>query len=115
MSKKKKAGARPAFKYAASFLLCSLRSRLFFGPPAGPLLVRCSLRVLALRRVRGRLRAVHQLDVSHRRVVTLAGPIAQDAQIAAVALGVARAELVEYLDHHVAVAQPVEGEPPVRE
>jgi len=37
----------------------------------------------------------------------------ENAQIAAVALGVARAQHVEELGHHVAVAQPVEREPAV--
>ena len=58
-------------------------------------------------------RAVHQLDQRHRRGVARAEPELQDPQVAAVALGIARAEFVEQLDDHLAVAQPVERQAPV--
>ena len=69
------------------FLLCTgagagLRRLLFLG---------------GLLRLRLQLRPVHQLDQRHRRVVALAEAELEDAQVAAVALGVARAELVEEL------------------
>src|SRR5690606_17915541 len=54
-------------------------------------------------------------DQRHRGVVTLAEAELEDAQVAAVARLVARAELVEELHHHVAVAQAVEREAPVGE
>src|SRR5438045_2187455 len=61
------------------------------------------------------LRAVEQRDERERRVVALAEPHLQDAQVAAVALGEARAEIVEQLRHDAAVAQAVESEAPVGE
>src|SRR5262245_27873948 len=51
---------------------------------------------------------VDQLDQRHRRVVALAEAELEDAQVAAVARLVARAQLVEELDHHLAIAQAVE-------
>src|SRR4249920_2518443 len=55
-------------------------------------------------------RAVEQADQRERRVVALAETGLQDAQIAAVALGIARAEVAEQLRDDIAVAQPVESE-----
>src|SRR5687767_14613615 len=60
-------------------------------------------------------RTVHERDQRERRVVALAEAGLEDAQVAAIALGVARAEVVEQLLHDRAVAQPVESEPAVGE
>jgi ABC-type methionine transport system ATPase subunit len=54
-------------------------------------------------------RPVEQLDESHRRVVAIAETALQNPQVTAVAGGIAGPELVEHLDHHVAVAQAVEN------
>ena len=55
-------------------------------------------------------RAIHQFDVGHRRIVANAETHLQDAQVAAVTGGVARAEFVEELADDLAVAQAIEGQ-----
>lgn len=75
--------------------------------------LRC--RPFSLRRLFSHLRSIHQFNIRHRRIVALAEAAFENAEIAAVARGVTRAELVEYLDHDVTVAQAVEREPAVGE
>src|SRR5437868_2966548 len=53
-------------------------------------------------------RTIDQFDESHRRIVTLAETHFQDAQIAAVAVGITRAKFGKQLDDDVAVAQTIE-------
>src|SRR6187455_3124843 len=72
--------------------------------------LRLDLRVARVARLFHRGRTVHQLDIGHRGVVALAEAHLEDAQVSAVARLVARAELVEELDDHFAVAQAIEGE-----
>src|SRR5690606_8598273 len=64
---------------------------------------------------RGLLGPVDQLDQRHRGIVAHPEAELQDAQVTAVAGGEARAELVEKLDDHLAVAQAVEGQAAVRQ
>src|SRR5688572_7523599 len=72
--------------------------------------------LLFLRLRRRRLfRAVHQHDERKGRVVALPETALEDAQVPAVALGIARPEILEQLLDDVAVAQAVEGEAPVGE
>src|SRR5688500_5504881 len=63
----------------------------------------------------GLLAAVHQRDQRQRRIVALAEAGLEDAQIAAIALGVARPQVAEQLLDDAAVAQSVEGQPAVGE
>src|SRR4249919_112319 len=53
----------------------------------------------------GRSRAIHQLDVGHRRVVAGAEAALEDAQVATRARLVARTEFDEQLAHGLRVAQ----------
>ena len=57
---------------------------------------------------RGLLGPVHQLDVGHGRVVADTKAVLQNAQIAAVAFGITRAQQFEQLDHVLAVAQTID-------
>src|SRR4029079_18465212 len=59
---------------------------------------------------RGGLRAVHQLDVRHRRVVARAEAGLEDAQVATRARVVARAELDEQLADRFLVLQAGHGQ-----
>ena len=59
--------------------------------------------------------AIQQRHQRERRVVALAQAGLEDAQVPAVALGVAGPEVVEELRDDAAVAQPIEGEAAIGE
>src|SRR5882672_10490573 len=54
----------------------------------------------------GHVGAIEQFHKRHRRIVALAETEFQDAQITAIAIGESRTQIVEQLQHHLAVAQP---------
>src|SRR5690606_29314539 len=76
------------------------------NPGAGPGFSWCVRRA----RLLGRLRAVDQLDVGHRRVVAGAEAALQDAQVATRTGRVTRAQDGEQVAHRFLVAQAREGE-----
>src|SRR4051794_21514939 len=77
----------------------SLNKKAARGRPFA--IVHSLLRFLRRLGVRLGVRLIQQLDQCHRRIVAVAEAELQDAQIAAVAIGITRAELGEQLDHHL--------------